>query len=196
VISRDEPLALGSIINGLEDEGPGLVSADGLSFFLTSWEKPGGYGAFDAWVTKRATTDDDWDELVNLGPPVNTSASEFCTGISADGLVLFFSTGYFGPARSGGAGGGDIWVTKRSAKDEPWQEPVNLGPTVNSWADEVLPYISADGSTLYFTSSRLGGFGNSDLWQAWLVPIVDTNGNGKIDLDDLCNLAEHRLDNE
>jgi tetratricopeptide (TPR) repeat protein len=191
-----EPMNLGSIINGLEEEGPGLVSADGLSFFLTSWEKPGGYGAFDAWVTTRATTDDDWDELVNLGPPVNTSASEFCTGISADGLVLFFSTGYFGPARSGGAGGGDIWVTNRSAKDEPWQEPVNLGPTVNSWADEVLPYISADGSTLYFTSSRLGGFGNSDLWQAWLVPIVDTNGNGKIDLDDLCNLAEHQLDNE
>ena len=189
-----KPVNLGPNVNGPGDEGPTIISADGLSLFITSWNRPGGYGAFDAWVTTRASIKDDWGESVNLGPPVNTSASEFCTGLSADELSLFFSAGFFGPARPGGAGGGDLWISTRSAKGKPWSEPVNLGPTINSWADEVHPYISADGSTLYFTSARPDGFGNGDLWQVSLVPIVDTNGNGKVDLDDLCNLAQRTSD--
>ncbi len=183
---------LGPIINSSDKESITAVSPDGLMIFLLYCDRPGGYGGWDAWVAKRTTINDEWGEPVNLGPPVNSSASEFCTGISADGLSLFLSCGYFGSARPGGAGGSDIWVTMRSTEDNPWTEPVNLGPTINSWAEEILPYISADGLTLYFTSSRPGGFGNSDLWQVSLVPIVDTNKNGKIDLDDLCNLAEHQ----
>ena len=184
-----EPVNLGPNVNNSVDDGPGMVSSDGLSLYVASYDRPGGYGAFDAWVTTRATTDDEWDEPVNLGPPVNTSASEFCTSISANGLSLFLSAGFFGPGRPGGAGSGDLWVSTRSTKDAPWTEPVNLGPTINSYAEEVLPSISADGSTLYFTSGRPGGFGNGDLWQVTLVPIVDTNGNGKVDIDDLCKLA-------
>ena len=187
-----KPLNLGPIINSSAKDGFGAVSADGLSLFVlyADW-RTGGHGGWDIWLAKRATINDKWSEPVNLGPPVNSPASEFSPSISADGLSLFFSTGYFGSPRCGGAGGGDIWVSTRSTKDGPWQEPVNLGPTINSWAEELLPYISADGSTLYFTSSRPGGFGNSDLWQALLVPIVDTNSNGKIDIDDLCILAQH-----
>ena len=191
-----EPVNLGPNINSSGKEGPGIISPDGLSLFIMPWDRPGGYGAFDAWITTRASIKDDWGESVNLGPPINTSASECCTGLSADQLSLFFSTGYFGPPRPGGAGGGDIWVSTRSTKDEPWGEPVNLGPIINSWAEEVLPYISADGSTLYFTSSRPGGFGNADLWQVSLVPIVDINGNGKVDLDDLCTLAQRTSNDE
>ncbi len=191
-----EPVNLGPTINSSTNEGPTIISSDGLLLFLTPWERTGGYGAFDAWITTRETINDEWGEPMNLGPPVNTPASEFCTSISADEQSLFFSTYTYGPTRPGGAGGSDLWISTRSTKDESWQEPVNLGPTVNSWADELIPHLSADGSTLYFFSSQPGGFGNFDLWQVLLVPIVDTNGNGKIDLDDLCNLAEHQLDNE
>jgi hypothetical protein len=104
---------------------------------------------------------------------------------------MFFSSGCLGPARPDGAGGGDLWISTRSGKDEPWAEPMNLGPTVNTFADELGPNISSDGSTLYFCAGRPGGFGNIDLWQVSLVPIVDTNGNEKIDVEDLCNLAEY-----
>jgi len=190
-----EAINLGPNINSPAKNSFSAVSPDGLAAFLLCWERPGGYGAWDAWVTKRATINDAWGEPVNLGPPVNTAATEFCTSLSADELSLFLSTGVFGPPRPDGAGGGDLWVSRRSTKDGPWAEPVNLGPTINSWAEELLPYISADGSTLYFTSGRPGGYGNADLWQVSLVPIVDTNGNGKVDLDDLCTLAEHQLDN-
>jgi hypothetical protein len=187
------PNNLGPVINGSGGAGVMYVSRDGLTLFFGSWERPGGYGAFDAWTTTRATVVDDWGEPVNVGPPVNTSASEICTGVSLDRLTLFLSAGYFGPARPGGAGGGDIWVATRASTDAPWREPTNLGPTVNTWADELGPSISADGSMLHFFSSRPGGFGNIDLWQVSLVPLTDVNKNGQLDIEDLCQLEErHR----
>src|SRR2546430_1598051 len=46
----------------------------------------------------------------------------------------------------------------------PWATPVNLGPLVNSPADDNRPAISKDGLSLYITSGRLGGFGGLDIW--------------------------------
>ena len=42
--------------------------------------------------------------------------------------------------------------------------PTNLGPTVNSSGAQEGPSISADGLSLYFQSSRAGGFGSWDIW--------------------------------
>jgi len=44
-----------------------------------------------------------------------------------------------------------------------WSQPVNLGPTLNSPANDSGPAISKDGLSLYFFSTRPGGFGGSDL---------------------------------
>jgi hypothetical protein len=41
---------------------------------------------------------------------------------------------------------------------------VNLGPGVNSISAETRPSLSFDGMTLYFGSSRIGGFGSSDIY--------------------------------
>jgi hypothetical protein len=43
---------------------------------------------------------------------------------------------------------------------------VNLGPTVNSAADDIDPTLSPDELSLYFSSNRPGGFGKFDLWVA------------------------------
>lgn len=52
-----------------------------------------------------------------------------------------------------------------SAKaDFTFGEPVNLGPTVNSSAEDVGPSISTDGLELYFLSERPGGYGGADIW--------------------------------
>jgi Tol biopolymer transport system component len=95
----------------------------------------------------------------NLGMTVNSSASEFDPSISADGLELYFIS-----YRPGGQGQTDMWVTTRKTKADPWGTPVNLGPTVNSSANDNAPGISADGLSLYFSSDRPGGYGDWDLW--------------------------------
>ncbi|MFC1652468.1 hypothetical protein ACFL3F_02000 [Planctomycetota bacterium] len=58
-------------------------------------------------------------------------------------------------------------------------EPVNLGPTVNSSAEEWGVSLSADGLSLYFSSKRAGGEGKNDIWvstratkeDAWGSPV-------------------------
>lgn len=45
-----------------------------------------------------------------------------------------------------------------------WSAPVNLGPLVNSAFDDYGGALSKDGLSLYFTSTRPGGFGGEDLW--------------------------------
>jgi hypothetical protein len=178
------PVNLGSTFNsGARDGGPS-ISADGLALFLYS-SRSGGYGSNDIWVARRPTTNDPWSTPVNLGPTVNTSSSECCPSISADGRMLFF-----GSNRSGSAGN-DLWMTTRASVSDPWGEPVNLGPTVNSSSFEDGPSISADCSTLYFMSNRPGGYGSYDLWQAPIIPIVDFNGDEFVDTEDLLIMIDN-----
>jgi Tol biopolymer transport system component len=47
-----------------------------------------------------------------------------------------------------------------------WSAPVNLGPIVNSTANEVGSEISRDGLSLYFASNRAGGLGFNDIYVA------------------------------
>ncbi len=46
----------------------------------------------------------------------------------------------------------------------PWAAPVNLGPVINTAANEQHPAISRDGLSLYISSDRPGGFGGTDIW--------------------------------
>jgi len=160
-----EPVNLGPTVNTSYGEYSQSISADGLTLYSgehPTTPHPKGYGGGDIWVTTRETTSDPWAEPVSLGPTVNTSSGESGPCISADGLSLYFNSN-----RAGGCGGWDLWVTTRETTSDPWAEPVNLGSTVNSWADDVCPSISADGLELYFCDywpARPGGYGITDLW--------------------------------
>lgn len=103
----------------------------------------------------------DWSPPVNLGPPVNTAGvAEQAAFVSKDGLSLYFQA----LNRPGGFGGFDIWVSQRASVDDPWGEPQNLGPNINTPANENTPILSPDGHRLYFSSDRPGGFGGGDLY--------------------------------
>ena len=65
------------------DNRPNL-RPDGLEIFFYS-DRPGGQGGTDLWTSTRATTDATWSTPVNLGPIVNTSASDVHPYVSADG---------------------------------------------------------------------------------------------------------------
>jgi hypothetical protein len=153
-------------------------------------------GGDDLWFTSRATKNDPWGSPVNLGATINSSLEESFPDISADSRMLFFSDHMGGPWRPGGYGGQDLWITTRATTNDPWGEPMNLGPVINSSYWDLSPNISADGSTLYFCSDRPGGIGSADLWQAPIIPIVDFNGDGIVDLKDFSKLAQYWGQNE
>jgi hypothetical protein len=93
---------------------------------------------------------------VDLLPTFNEGGCDFSPNLPADGLELFFACS--GPG-AGGAGGHDLWVTRRATLDDPFGPPESLGPTVNSANDDIGPNLFADGLTLFFNSSRPGGAG-------------------------------------
>lgn len=60
-----------------------------------------------------------------------------------------------------------LFVSKvADAEDQftDWSAPVNLGAIVNSEEVELAPFISKDGLSLYFGSTRAGGLGGTDIW--------------------------------
>jgi len=161
--SCDEPFGqavnLGARVNSGGNDLQPALSADGLTLVFTS-DRPGGQGGYDLWMSKRASREGPFGDPVNLGPVVNSSHLEGKAAFSADGLTLLF-----GSNRPGGHGE-DLWMCQRASPTEPFGQPVNLGPTVNSSAREYGPALSADGLRLYFASDRPGGQGDFDLWMA------------------------------
>ena len=159
-----EPASVGPVINDATDVQECDFSHDGLELYYAS-ERPGGYGHWDIWVANRETLNSPWQEPVNLGPSVNSSAGEAEPSISPDGLELYFR----------------LWnqwnllVTRRPSKGEPWSTPVEVGPTINSY-DVWEPDISADGLSLYFSTNRPGGYGGGDIWVATRTTIDDDWG--------------------
>jgi len=183
------PVNLGPKVNGSAIETHPWISPDGLELYFHS-SRPGGYGNRDLYAARRKTINDPWDTAVNLGPVVNSPYVEMFPSLSPDGLLLFFSDGIYGEEpRPGGYGHGDIWMARRAELSDPWQAPVNLGPKVNGPSNDGVPRISPDGRTLYFWSDRAGYSHTS--WQAAIIPIVDFNGDGKVDGKEVLALAQH-----
>jgi Tol biopolymer transport system component len=152
------PENLGSTVNSSAMDGVPSMSADGLELFFNS-NRAGGVGEFDLWVTMRPTLEDSWEEPINLGSIVNTTDHDSAPFISPDGLSLYFES-----TRPGGYGGWDIWVTTRATRADEWSKPINLGPPINTSTDDRSGSISPDGLTFFFSSSRTGGSGSTDLW--------------------------------
>lgn len=97
---------------------------------------------------------------VNLGPIINSTASDQQPAISPDGLSLYFASN-----RAGGLGGFDMYVSQRASIDGPWGAAVNIGP-LNTTSDEGNPAFSRDGRSLFFQSRRLPNSGGIDIWVA------------------------------
>lgn len=75
--------------------------------------------------------------------------------ISPDGKQLFFAS------NRKGEGGVDLWVSNR--KGDVWSKPENLGPTVNTSANEGFPFMDENGR-LYFCSKGHPGYGGFDIF--------------------------------
>jgi len=183
------PVNLGPVINTPEFEEGATISPDGLVLVWDS-DRPGGFGESDIWMSTRDTRDAPWSAPVNLGPNINTQNLEATAALAPDGRTLFFTAWPWAE----GFGDFDIWMARKPKDANDWSAPVNLGPIVNTEYSEYCPSISSDGTTLYFSDMPLprpGGFGMEDLWQASITPVVDLNGDGIVNADDMCVIVDN-----
>ena len=159
------PTNLGPAVNSAYRDFGVWVSSDGLELYFSS-KRPGGMGAWDIYVSKRATPQDTWGDPVNLGAAVNSPFNEQAPYLSPDGLLVLFHSDL-----PGGFGGADFWMTRRANRSAPWEPAVNLGPMINGPSDEWRPCLAPDGSALYFTMDYAGRYPMP--LKAPILPMVD-----------------------
>ena len=155
------PVNLGDGVNTAADELQAALFEDdatgGITVYFTS-NRSGGAGGDDIYASILQP-----DET--LGPAVlvaelSTPANDSSPFIRRDGLEMFLTSD-----RPGTLGGLDLWVSTRATTADPWSAPVNLGPLVNTAAMDAGCALSFDGTELYFSSNRAGGFGSRDLYR-------------------------------
>jgi hypothetical protein len=110
----------------------------------------------DVYITKNVKGV--WSPGKNIGVSINTVENDAAVSISPDGHMLF-------TYRDDGTNGGDLYVSYLQGNE--WGSPIPLMGDINrgdTWEGSCS--ISADGKTLYFASTRKGGFGGRDLYTA------------------------------
>lgn len=113
-----------------------------------------------------------WTELRSLGDKVNTKDGwESQPTLSADGKTLYFAT-----ARENSKGI-DIFYTEKQA-DGSWGSAKDMGPIINTAANDKTPFMHSDSRTLYFSSQGHIGFGGYDVFYSrqgkdgnWTEPV-------------------------
>lgn len=163
-----DPVLMGSDINTKSWETHGALTADGNSFYFVS-DRKGGYGGRDVYRVVRLPNGD-WSKAQNLGPVINTPHDEDGVFMHPNGRMLFFaSTGH------NSMGGFDIF-TSELQEDGTWTPPKNYGYPLNSPDDDVFFITTADGRRGYFSSDKIEGFGEKDIYFVDLPEDMEAEG--------------------
>lgn len=104
-----------------------------------------------------------WQFSLALPEPINTQWIEHSATAEPEGNVVIVSSD-----RPGGYGGFDLWRVVRFGNGR-WSEAENLGPHINTAADEVSPYLMPDANQFYFASNGERSMGGYDLFEASLT---------------------------
>lgn len=153
----------GSINTSGHDAAIGL-SPDGQMLFI--YKDDNGDGNI-YYSTKTANG---WAAPEPMRSDINSGSWEtHATVTAAQDMLVFVSN------RTGGYGGRDLWFCKKLPNGE-WALAQNMGSVVNSQFEEEAPFITADGSTLIFSSKGHTSMGGFDIFRsefadgAWTVP--------------------------
>lgn len=163
-----EPVNLGTAINTAADEYVNTLSTDGQTIIFTrKLEKNANTlnqnnAQEEDFYQSIKNKDNEWTTAIRMGSLFNTNGNEGAMNISPDQSKMVFTACY----RKDGFGRCDIYQTWK--KGNKWQEPINIGPPVNTGNWESNASLSSDGRTLYFV--RRQGRGNSDIYTAELQP--------------------------
>jgi len=126
---------------------------------LMAIERHDTYGDMDIYVSFKENGLN-WTEPMNLGPTINTAATEGSVFLAADGKTIYFSSDGFS-----GYGSFDMYMSRRLDNTwTNWTEPINLGPQINSRLRDFYYTIPASGDYAYFSSDK-NSMGRSDIYR-------------------------------
>lgn len=93
--------------------------------------------------------------------------------VSSDGNIILLSSN-----AEDSYGEEDIYIYIK--ENGEWQEPIHLGPGINTPGFEISPFLTEDGQRIFFASNGHGGFGDADIfmierlddtWETWSKPV-------------------------
>ena len=157
----EAPVALPAPMNSFKFQYFPALTADNRFLLFTG--RPAASSGEDLYIS-RQNKDGSLGEPVPISPTINSSYNEGAGSISGDGKTLVFAS----CDRPKAIGNCDLYISRRTGNN--WSVPVNLGLNVNSTEWDSQPSLSADGRTLYFTSTRRGGQGQEDIYMTTLKP--------------------------
>lgn len=163
------PINLGSAINSEWDEYLASITADD-SILIYTVKRPKDKNTVCAFCLNEEdlyfTVKDGkgvWKMREAIGAPVKTGYNEGAQSVSPDGNYLLYTM----CDADFGMGSCDLYWSKKIGRK--WSRPRNFGAPVNSSAWESQPSMASDGKTIYFVSSRPGGFGGKDIWKTTMI---------------------------
>jgi tetratricopeptide (TPR) repeat protein len=147
-----EPEILNPQVGSDGDMYPVSLSSDGTELYLVKRSESND----DIYFSKLSGTF--WSKAQPLNENINTRNNETHASISGDGQTLYFTSD-----RRGGYGKMDIYRSQRLGDNE-WGPAINLGGVINTNLNEETPFITKDGSRLYFSSQGHFNMGGYDIF--------------------------------
>ncbi len=175
----------GNQLNDRTFNGIAGFSSDGTEMYLLSHYDASGNAARTQGIAVSRNNGGGWSVPQNILIPYFQNKSSLLSGsLFREQNVFVYSADTYGTK-----GVDDLYVTTKG-NDGKWGEPKNLGSTLNTSFQELSPSLSADGTTLYFSSNGRKGNGSFDVyfstrldesWTNWSVPVnmgsnVNTEG--------------------
>jgi hypothetical protein len=145
-----EPVNLGPPINSPEPDESFRMTPDGSMAVWVS-NRQGTLGNGDIWYSLWDSISGIWSDPQNCGHNINSVIRDLYPSLSPDGEKLYCLL--YG--RPGGYEGWDIWVSTWDSLNQEWGPIENLGPPINTFYSQWSPFLSPDGSKLYFSSNGL-----------------------------------------
>lgn len=143
--------------NGKYSMAHPTMSTNGDTLYFSS-DMSGGYGGKDIYRT--IFRYGKWTDPVNVGKSINSPSDELYPSLHKSGDFFFASN------RTGGKGGLDIYASSIEREGE-FSNPVLLGDSMNTEADDFGLTIADSGNYGFFASNRAGN-GDDDLYQVML----------------------------
>ena len=142
---------------GTAEMGVCCFTKDGRTMLLT-YSKPINGKDLGAKIYRSERASGEWGEAQEVKLFADSSITVGHPALNPVGDTLYFVSD-----APGGEGGKDIWCAELDNGE--WVNPQPLGKGINTAADEMYPYVHADG-TLYFASNGHPGYGGLDLFKA------------------------------